>query len=62
MFRFVASPIFLILAVLNYEGALNFCVVPGPISFVGSMWFMYVVMAIVHAEAWLEWLRQRLGI
>lgn len=57
MFKFVATPLFLALAMINYQEAVYLCVIPGPFSFLGTMWFMYLVMAIVHIDGWVDWLR-----
>lgn len=57
MFRFIATPLFLVLAAFNYQEAVYLCVIPGPLGFMGTMWFMYLVMAVVHIDGWVEWLR-----
>ncbi|NJM34857.1 MAG: hypothetical protein HC850_09265 [Rhodomicrobium sp.] len=59
MLRFVATPLFLALAAVNYNEAVYLCVIPGPFSFLGSMWFMYLLMALVHADRWFELVYRR---
>jgi hypothetical protein len=61
MLKLIATPVFLSLAMVNYNEAIYLCVIPGPFSFLSSMWFMYLVMAVIHIDAWLELLRARLA-
>jgi hypothetical protein len=58
MFKFIATPLFLALAAINYNEGIYLCAVPGPLSVLGTMWVMYLVMAIVHADSWLSLLRK----
>ncbi len=54
MLKYIATPVFIILAILTYRDAIYVCIIPGPLSFIGSMWFMYLVMAVVHADGWVR--------
>jgi hypothetical protein len=54
MLKFVATPLFLVLAAITSADPVYLCSLPGPFSFVGSMWFMYLAMAAVHAQPWLD--------
>jgi len=60
MIKLIATPLFLALAAINFQEPVYLCVLPGPFGFLGTMWFMYLVMAIVHIEGWLDLLRRPL--
>jgi len=60
MLKFVSTPLFLVLAAISYKDTVYLCVMPGSFSFLSSMWFMYLIMAVVHAESWANWLRRQL--
>jgi hypothetical protein len=61
MLRLIATPLFLALALASSVEPIYLCAIPGPFSFLGSMWFMYLVMALVHCEGWFVLLRDWLG-
>jgi hypothetical protein len=60
MLRLAATPVFLLLTGIASADPVYLCTIPGPFSFVGSMWFMYLAMAAVHMQPWLDLLRQRM--
>lgn len=58
MLKLIATPLFLALAMVNYQEGVSLCVLPGPFGFLGTMWFMYLAMAVVHIDGWVDWLRE----
>ncbi len=59
MLKLLATPAFLVLAVINHRQPSPLCTVAGDLGFLSSMWFMYVVMAAAHGGAWLQLGRDR---
>lgn len=51
---FAAAPVFLLMAIIAYMQHPPLCTAPGDLGFLSSMWFMYVVMCVVHSEPWLS--------
>jgi hypothetical protein len=49
---YAASPIFFLMAWITYLEGPGMCSIPGDFGYLGSMWFMYVVMGAVHASPW----------
>jgi hypothetical protein len=60
MLRLAATPLFLLLTGIASADPVYLCAIPGPFSFVGSMWFMYLAMAAVHMQPWIDLLRQHM--
>jgi hypothetical protein len=54
----IVSLVFLAMAYFNYLQPSPLCTVPGPLGFLSSMWFMYVLMAFAHGGVWLALLRK----
>jgi succinate-acetate transporter protein len=54
----IATIVFLALAYFNYLAPSPLCTVPGPLGFLSSMWFMYVLMAAIHCVMALAHLRK----
>lgn len=59
MLKLIATPLFLTLAAINYDEAIYLCVIPGLFGFLSSMWFMYLMMALVHAGEWASLIREQ---
>ena len=59
MLKFIATPLFLALATINYDEAIYLCVMPGSFGFLSAMWFMYLLMAIVHGDCWVSLVRDQ---
>ncbi len=51
---FAAAPVFLLMAIIAYLQHPPLCTAPGGLGYLSSMWFMYVVMSVVHSEPWLS--------
>jgi hypothetical protein len=57
LMNFAAAPIFFLMAIVTYLQTFQasmLCTATGGFGFISTMWFMYVVMAVVHSEAWVS--------
>jgi hypothetical protein len=50
--QLAAMPAFMALAAISFFAPSPICTIPGPVGFLTSMWFMYLVMAAAHSGAW----------
>jgi hypothetical protein len=54
---FAATPIFLLMALVSYFQSPPMCTVAGDYGFLSTMWWMYVIMGVVHASPWFWFVR-----